>query len=101
MQAAQVVLDGHELLRIGVGKWPQQDRIYQAEDGRIGTDSERQSQSGDQRKTGIPAQHPEGEEQVLLESHGRSSMQFKCRVGSTLMASSVWERLPGTCRAWD
>jgi hypothetical protein len=61
------VPDANQAIRIGVGQRPNQDGVDDAEDGRGGTDTERQRDDGGKRKTGITPDHPQRQPQVLRQ----------------------------------
>ena len=59
--------DHDELVRIGIGHRREQRAVDDAEDGRIGADSEREGQDGDRREAGPAQQEAEAEHHVPSE----------------------------------
>jgi hypothetical protein len=87
--------DEDEPLGIGVGQRLQQDRVHNAEDGRVGTDAETERQHGDRGEGGGAAHHPEGVAQILEEVLEQTASRLVARVLlESLAASEGDERRP-------
>jgi hypothetical protein len=59
--------DHHEPFRVGVRERAQQDRVDDAEDGRVRPDPHRQSQHYHYRESGLLQKHPRAVTKVLHE----------------------------------
>src|SRR5262249_16914552 len=61
------VLHHHQAIRLWIRERTEQERIHQAENGRIGSDSNCQHQHRDQREPGILSQDAQGKANILIE----------------------------------
>jgi len=71
----------NELFRVWKGKWPQKDRVKDAEDGGVGANAEGKSDDRYRGEPGIPAQHAEAES---AKSWSKLSMKFVPRASRHL-----------------
>ncbi len=72
----------HDALGIGVGERVEQDRVDEAEDGRIGADAEGEGEKGDKSEAGALEQSAGGVTQVLQElGHDAPSSLIRARAG--------------------
>jgi hypothetical protein len=74
----------HEPRGVSKGERAQQDRIHDTEDGRIGSDTERQRQDRDCGKAGIVFEHSQTDSQILHTSASLEAINSPARDASTL-----------------
>jgi hypothetical protein len=98
-QRAGVGLDHDETGGVGVGEWPPQHGVDDAEDRRVGADAERECQHDD---GGIAGRPPEDARAVAGVAHGRDERRAKVHVAHTLLdlldAADLDERGPSRVR---
>ncbi len=68
-EVGHVLPDDHQAVRLGVGKGPQQNRFYRAENGGVSADSERQGGDRQRKKARILRDLPEGIAEICEEAH--------------------------------
>ena len=61
------LVDSDETLGVRVGQWAKQHRVHDAEDGRVGTNPQCQTQHGHPGEAWVLAEHPRREANILLQ----------------------------------